>query len=210
VLYLLHGFPGSPYSFIAALQLAQTADTAIASGGLPPFIAVIPPAGFDAHHGAWTGIWEDFVVRSVVPWVDANLPSGHPRTLAGLSSGGYGALDIGLRHPGTFDRLEAWSGYFHPIREGSLLSASASELAAHDPSLLVSREGPLLRSAGVRFFLSAGTTQDRPTVAATVQFAAQLRRLGLQTSVWLGPGGHDSFFWRRQLPAALRFAVAPG
>jgi hypothetical protein len=30
-------------------------------------------------------------------------------------AGGFGAFDIGLRHPALFGRLASWSGYFHPI-----------------------------------------------------------------------------------------------
>src|SRR5690242_5629065 len=108
VVFFLHGFPGSPYQFVDGLRLAETADTEIESGHLPPFVAVVPPAGLDVHHGEWSGVWEDFLVRDVVPWVNAHLPvTGDPagRTLAGLSAGGYGAVDIGLRHPRLFGTL---------------------------------------------------------------------------------------------------------
>jgi enterochelin esterase-like enzyme len=108
VVFFLHGFPGSPYQFVDGLRLAETADTEIESGQLPPFVAVVPPAGLDVHHGEWSGVWEDFLVRDVVPWVNAHLPvTGDPagRTLAGLSAGGYGAVDIGLRHPRLFGTL---------------------------------------------------------------------------------------------------------
>src|SRR5204862_706228 len=63
VVFFLHGFPGSPYQFVDGLRLAETADGGIASGRLQPFVAVVPPAGFDVHHGDWSGIWEDFLVR---------------------------------------------------------------------------------------------------------------------------------------------------
>ncbi len=42
-----------------------------------------------------TGNWEDFVVKDVVNYIDANfrtLPSADSRALIGLSMGGYGAL----------------------------------------------------------------------------------------------------------------------
>ena len=34
------------------------------------------------------------------------------RALVGLSAGGYGAMNIGLRNLATFGAVEAWSGYF--------------------------------------------------------------------------------------------------
>jgi len=119
VAYLLHGMPGGPTSYVYSLHLAERADALIASGRTRPFIAVCPPAG--THHGyysgEWAGVWEDYLVRRVVPWVDTNLPtvaSAAGRVLAGLSAGGFGAVSIGLRHLGVFGVLESWSGYFHP------------------------------------------------------------------------------------------------
>jgi enterochelin esterase-like enzyme len=211
VVYFLHGFPGSPYQFVDGLRLAQVADSAIRSGAVPPFVAVVPPAGFDVHRGDWAGPWEDYLVRDVVPWVDANLPTlaaASERTLAGLSAGGYGAVDIGLRHPRMFGTLEAWSGYFQPLREESLAHADHTSLDAHDPSLLVRQEAPLLRRLGTRFFLSCGTTHDKETAAGTKLFSVELRSLGLAHRLWLAPGGHDGKLWRAQLPAALTYALA--
>jgi enterochelin esterase-like enzyme len=209
VLYLLQGFPGSPYQYVDGIDLPSYADPRIAAGSLPPFIAVIPPAGIDAYHGDWTGVWERYLVHDVVPWADANLPTIPDRSgriLAGLSAGGYGAVDIGLRHPFLFAVLEAWSGYFHPLRAGALVHASQAGLNAHDPSLLARREATLLRRLRTRIFLSCGTTRDRATAAGTKAFSVELRSLHLPHRLWLGPGGHDGRLWRSQLPAALTYA----
>lgn len=211
VVYLLQGFPGSPYQYVDGIDLPSYADPRIAGRSLPPFIAVIPPAGIDAYHGDWTGDWEQYLVRDVVPWADANLPTIADRAgriLAGLSAGGYGAVDIGLRHPLLFSTLEAWSGYFHPLRAGALVHARPAGLRAHDPSLLARREAPLLRRLGTRIFLSSGTTHDRETAAGTRTFSKELRGLKLPHRLWLGPGGHDGRLWRAQLPAALAYALA--
>jgi enterochelin esterase-like enzyme len=112
-------------------------DPLVVAGKLPPFVAVMSPAGLTPRfRGEWTGVWEDYLVRDVVPWVDRHFPAiaaGRGRILAGLSAGGYGAVDIGLRHPGTFGTLEAWSGSFTAPHDGSLAGASGAVLAAHDP-----------------------------------------------------------------------------
>jgi enterochelin esterase-like enzyme len=109
VLYHLHGMRGSPSSFWDSLRLADVADGLIAAGRMPPFVAVMPVAGpvVDPDDGEWVGPWEDFVVRDGVPWADAHLstiPRAQGRALAGLSAGGYGAVDIGLRHPASSGR----------------------------------------------------------------------------------------------------------
>jgi len=211
VAVLLHGFPGSPYSFTDGLQLATVADGLIGWGTVPPFVAVIPRGGPVRYHGEWAGRWEQFVVRDVVPWTEAHLPVARNHRLwmiAGLSSGGYGAVDIGLRHPGLFGTIESWSGYYRPYRDGPLRDASRAQLAAHDPTLLAEREAPLLRSLGTRFFVSCGSTHDLANAVFALAFAAHLRALHLPFDLWLQPGGHDGRFWHEQLPEALRYGLA--
>jgi enterochelin esterase-like enzyme len=211
--YLLQGFRGSPWQFVAGLRIASVADRAITSGAVRPFIAVAPPAGITRRYdGEWAGAWENYLVDDVVPWTDAHLPTLRTtadRVLAGLSAGGFGALDIGLRHPGLFGTLEAWSGYFSPFHDGPFRDAGARDLAEHDPSLLVLREAPALHRLGTRVYLSSGSTHDRWTTGVTVAFARELAALRVPYSLYLAPGGHDGRFWRSQLPEALRFAL-PG
>ena len=99
------------------LGLLDWADGQIAAGTLKPFIAVAPSAA-QRSAGEWAGVWETYLVRGVIPWIDANLPtieSADGRTLAGLSAGGFGAYYIGLRHPELFGRVASWGGYFHPL-----------------------------------------------------------------------------------------------
>src|SRR5579884_2164117 len=131
VVYLLHGMRGAPSSFYAGLHFADVADRLIAAGTVPPFIGVMPVAGptVNPDSGEWAGVWEDFVVRDVVPWIDDHLPtiaSPAGRALAGLCAGGFGAVDIGLLHPGLFGTLESWEGYFAPVyRDGPFVHASS-------------------------------------------------------------------------------------
>lgn len=211
VVYLLQGFRGSPYQYVSGLPLQAVADRLIATQRVTPFIAVIPPAGLTARfNGEWTGAWEDYLVRNVVPWADHHLPLDPGRraqAVAGLSAGGYGAVDIGLRHPRLFGTLESWSGSFAAPHDGSLRHASAAELAAHDPSLLVRREAPLLRALGTRFFLSAGTTHDRAAARYARWFGAELASLRIPYRLVLHPGGHNGRFWSSQLVPALVYAA---
>jgi enterochelin esterase-like enzyme len=204
---LLHGMPGSAYSYLHSLRLARRADELIASGRTPPFVALIPVAGRNGRYdGEWTGPWERDVVESVVPWAEERL-SLDPAALAiaGLSAGGYGAVDIGLRHPGLFATLESWSGYFAAPHDGTLVRLPAAALARYDPVRLAPAEAATLRADGTRFFLSSGTA-DPAAEVATRAFARELTALRLPHELWLGPGGHDDVFWREQLAPALEYA----
>ena len=60
-----------------------------------------------------TGRYEDYVVDEVVPWVRRKYGSG-PTAVLGTSSGGYGAMVLGLRHPEMFSALgtDAGDAYF--------------------------------------------------------------------------------------------------
>lgn len=65
-----------------------------------------------------TGNWEDFMVREVVPYVDANfrtLGSRDSRGILGDFMGGYGAIRFGMTHPEVFGTVYA----LHPVGTGS-------------------------------------------------------------------------------------------
>jgi enterochelin esterase-like enzyme len=213
VVYLLHGLPGSPNEYVFGTQIGQFADQGIAAGRLRPFIAVMPPAGTTAAYGGeWAGQWAKEVVDVVVPWVDSHLPAidtAGGRVIAGLSAGGFGAMDITLRNPGLFGTAESWSGYFDPLRDGPFAHASAPELAANDPVLLARSEAADLRARGLRFFVSTGPVHSAQISPASSQaFAAELRRLGVKVAYRSYPELQGE--WRDQLDAGLTWALGTG
>jgi enterochelin esterase-like enzyme len=214
VIYLLHGMAGNPSSYWDGLQLATVADALITTGATRPFIAVMPVAGptIDPDTGEWAGVWEDYVVHDVVPWIDEHLPTvttPQGRALEGLCAGGYGAVDIGLRHPGIFGTLGSWEGYFAPVfRDGPFVHASRSDLAAHDPTLLVRREAGTLRRERVRFYVSVGGNHADILRVWSLDFARELRTLHLEHELWLLPPADHGHFWRSTVPSALAYAAA--
>jgi enterochelin esterase-like enzyme len=218
VLYLLHGFWGAPSSFVVSLRFADVADSLIRDGTARPFIAVMPPGGLpngskqQRAQSEWAGVWENFVVQDVVPWVDAHLPTiqaARARAIAGVSAGAFGAVDIALRHVGVFDVAESWEGYFHPFPDGPFRTASPATLAAHDPVLLARKEAAAVRSHGLRFFLSTGGSHGSVKRRWTFEFDRELHALGITDRLWAQAAGLPGF-GRNQLPAALKFAEPPG
>ena len=211
VVYLLRGMPRSPSDVPGRHGARDFADATIAAGLVRPFIGVIPAAGTTPHYdGEWAGRWETALVDNVLPWVDATLPTiAAPagRVLAGLSAGGYGAVDIALHHPNLFGAIESWSGYFSPLRDGPFKQAGPAILAADDPTLLVPQEAAKLRADGVRFFVSTGPGHSHwiPN-GASQQFAHELRALGLRTTYRKYASSRGQ--WREQLDAGLEWAFA--
>jgi pimeloyl-ACP methyl ester carboxylesterase len=98
-------------------------DQAIAKKVIPPCIVVA--ADFSTPLGpSWyvnspvTGYWDDFAVKELVPYIDANLrtlPGKSSRAIVGSFLGGYGALRLGLLHPDVFGVVYA----MHPVGTGS-------------------------------------------------------------------------------------------
>jgi enterochelin esterase-like enzyme len=211
VVYLLHGLPGSPNEYVFGTRLGDFADSGITAGTLRPFIAVMPAAGQTSHYdGEWAGPWERELLDVVVPWADSTfstIRSPHGRIVAGLSAGGYGAVDIALRNPTVFGTAESWSGYFTPLRDGPFREATAATLAANDPVALARAEAPTLRAGGMRFFVSTGPYHSHWILPSSTQaFASELRRLGVDVAyrAFLDKQGE----WRAQLDAGLGWALA--
>jgi enterochelin esterase-like enzyme len=212
VVYLLHGMPGSPSEYVNGMQFGTFADEAVAARRARPFIGVIPGGGPDSrYNGEWAGPWERALVDRLVPWVDAHLPtiaSPRGRIVAGLSAGGFGAVNAALRHPGLFGTVESWSGYFVPLRDGPFKHAGKATLAANNPTRLARAEAAELRRRGVRFFLSTGPFHSHWfTPVDTLAFADELRDLGV--NVKLRVFVEEKGEWRNQLAAGLVWAL-PG
>ncbi len=209
VIYLLHGLPGSPSEYVSGTDLLHFADAEINSGAMRPFIAVMPSAGVSHdYRGEWAGAWERYVVDHVVPWSDSHfrtLASPAGRTIAGLSAGGYGAVDIALRNPTLFRTVESWSGYFHPLPDAPFTHASTATLRANDPQLLAAGHARNISRLGMRFFLSTGPTHDhRIPASETIAFARQLERLGVSATLDTVPTQRGQ--WRQQVQHGLQWA----
>jgi enterochelin esterase-like enzyme len=148
--------------------------------------------------------WETFVSRDLVRSVDARyrtIRSGAARALGGLSEGGYGALNIGIHHPGRFRVLESWSGYEHADDVRSIFDRRKDLLRWNSPALTVTARAAALRShrTFIWFYTGTGDTMRRQNVA----FAATLDRLGIAHRFVQFRGGHDWALWRAQAADAL-------
>lgn len=94
-------------------------DQAIASGVIDKFILVsvdmTTPLGSSWYvNSPVTGNWEDFMVKELVPYIDANFktfPNRDSRGISGDFMGGYGAIRFGMRHPDVFASVYA----LHPV-----------------------------------------------------------------------------------------------
>lgn len=120
--YLLTGFAGrgtfllNDSAFDETIQ--ERLDRLIAAGQIRPMIVVMPD-GFTRYGGSQylnssaTGRYEDHLVDELVPHIDHTFRTrAEPgfRAVAGKSSGGFGALMLGMRHPDLFGAVACHSG----------------------------------------------------------------------------------------------------
>jgi enterochelin esterase family protein len=122
VIYFLTGFTGKGTMLMNVMPWGETIkerlDRLIKSRKLVDSIVVMPDC-FTAWGGSQylnsvaTGQYEDHVSRELVRYMDTHyrtIPKPDARAIIGKSSGGYGALVMGMRHPDVFGVVACHSG----------------------------------------------------------------------------------------------------
>jgi len=110
VVYFLNYFFEDQREPFASHGAKELPDKAIRQGTIGDVIVVsadfTTPAGSSWYvNSPVTGNWEDFMVRELVPHIDAQfrtLATRDSRGIVGDGPGGYGAIRFGMRHPEIF------------------------------------------------------------------------------------------------------------
>jgi S-formylglutathione hydrolase FrmB len=120
VVYYLPGFTDSS---MLGFSLPGDADKLVRSGAIRELIIVVAN-GANQVGGSFyvnspvTGRWEDFIVDDVVSYIDSHyrtVAQASARAISGHSMGGFGALNIAMRHPDVFSVVYSLSpGLFDP------------------------------------------------------------------------------------------------
>lgn len=98
--------------------LAERMDNLIARGSVAEMIVVMPDCftrlgGSQYINSPAVGRYEDYLIEEIVPFVDSRFRTraeSKSRAVMGKSSGGYGALVQGMRHPELFGLVASHSG----------------------------------------------------------------------------------------------------
>jgi len=119
VIYMLTGFTGFGEMLIQrgawSESLPERLDRLIRTRKMGEAIVVMPDCftrlgGSQYLNSSATGRYEDHVIRELVPHIDRRYPTTGRRAVVGKSSGGYGAMILGMRHPKVFHALACHSG----------------------------------------------------------------------------------------------------
>ncbi|MBK82178.1 MAG: enterochelin esterase [Gammaproteobacteria bacterium] len=125
VLYDLTGYTGSGWAHTAWKNFEENVPERLArllhERRMPACVVVFPDCftalgGNQYVNSSAIGDYADYLVRELVPFVDAELDTGGERDRRGCfgkSSGGYGAIIHGMRHARTWGAVASHSGDAH-------------------------------------------------------------------------------------------------
>jgi enterochelin esterase-like enzyme len=212
VIYFLHGLPALPTSYETVAFVAR----AVAATGRRAI--VVAPQGArqpegDAEYLNWsaTSDWPMAIARDLPTCIDSRfrtIANRNGRALAGLSAGGFGAFNIGLRNLATFAVVESWSGYFAATDPSGLQILNLGSKAANRKARV--RRGRRLSGAVAQqptfigFFVGR---QDTRFLTANIRLDATFTAKGIPHVFELYAGGHGEAFWTKQAPLWLGLAL---
>jgi enterochelin esterase-like enzyme len=213
VVYLFHGSPGVQKDWFHGGRADRTGQR-LAAEGLP-VIEVAPRMshGWLDDSECVDGIHEPVethLVRDVIPTVDTSLrtiSSRRGRIFAGMSAGGYCALNLGLRHRDLTATILDLSGLTEPTHSGGLGALFGSpdtpQARQNNPGLYAHA---LSSVPPMRLWLDSGSS-DHQVIAQLNRLAVDLRANHLTVQQRTRPGGHTYSVWRAALADSLRWAL---
>jgi len=212
VIYFLHGLPAGPDTYKANGFVAA----ALAQANLRAIVVAAQGAravNSDREYLDWSGAenWPRAVSHDLPSCIDHGyhtIANRFGRALIGVSAGGYGALNIGLRNLHAFAAVESWSGYFVATdpNGGHILELGSTEA---DDNAIVPRGGPLAKQLAVwpsmiGFYVGR---QDALFLPMNEQFDQTLKQSSIAHTFRIYGGGHSGVLWRAQAPAWLGMAL---
>jgi S-formylglutathione hydrolase FrmB len=260
VLYYLHGLGGNETNWIKNGKLDATADqqaldaiVVMPDGDDGFYIDSPSKVDYDQCMKSGAGLfmpdeprdttcvrarnYETYIIKDVVGWVDGHyrtLARRDARAIAGLSMGGFGAMELALRHQDMFAAAASHSGAIallyggpRPFAPGKttlqtdvahwgagagaigtwirgLFGADIATWKAYDVVELAAKLPP----GKLALYFDCGT-EDNFALQDNVQYVHEaLTAKHVEHEFFLGPGVHDFAFWAARLPHSLAFLRA--
>lgn len=215
VIYFLHGLPATPQTY------TQNGFVAAALAAAHLQAIVVAPQGTrgsgtlaDREYLDWspTENWPRAISHDLTQCVDRRfhtVPARRGRVLVGLSAGGYGAFNVGLRNLGSFAAVESWSGYFaatdpsgyHLMRFASADARQAATVPAGRSLARQLAHTPAL----IAFYVGR---DDSRFAQDNRSFDATLSRSGIPHVYRSYAGAHSMSLWHAQAPGWLGMALS--
>jgi len=211
VVYLLHGGGGDFREWSNDSDVAQFAERGL---------ILVMPEGNSSYYTNSAGQpqdrYEDYIVSDLISDVESKFPAAAGRSnraIVGVSMGGFGAVNLAIRHPGLFAFAGGLSSAIDVPRRAftikrlqqsrhfeSIFGPSGSPTRRdNDPFVLLTRARP---EAAPYFFLTCG--EQEGLLPANRELAALLGQRHFRYEFHSVPGGHNWNQWNAWLPQMFR------
>lgn len=205
--FLLHGLSDDHTIWMRRTSIERYVE------GLP-LVVVMPDGGRGWYTNAVDGpAHEDDLIEDVIGLIDRTFPvraERAGRAIGGLSMGGYGALKLGLNHPGMFASITSHSGVVGCCRDRAASHRLSPEFhrifgpdpagGPEDPFALVTTIEPASLPA---LRLDCGVEDELITQNRT--FHQHLNQHQIVHEYEEFPGGHDWSYWDEHVREAVAF-----
>jgi S-formylglutathione hydrolase FrmB len=178
--------------------------------------------------------YETYIIKDLIGHVDATyrtIAKREARAIAGLSMGGFGALQLSMRHPDLFSAaashsgvdsliymgpfpykpgkvelmtdVKQWGGQFVEINRWmrGLLGDNVAHWREYDPTTLVDK----LQPGTLALYLDCGTEDGFALNNGATWLHDLLLAKKIDHAFYTGPGQHDFSFWKARVPKSLEF-----
>ena len=204
VLYLLHGYTGHYNSFEAHSNLTRYLEHYQ--------LIVVSIEGENSWYiNTAKEKWEDYFLHDVIRDAQERfrINGGDARAIAGISMGGYAAINIALKNPGLFFFSGSLSGPLDAPRNpefdqfpgfDDVFGPAGSKLhTENDPFLMAEKAEPQHTSF---IFMTCGTEDD--DIDSMHKFSDLLRKKHIAYEMVEAPGEHEWTYWEFAIPQMLR------
>ncbi len=212
-LYLLHGKGGDETDWLEQGDAQKTLDTAIENGAIEPLIVIFPDGnGSKTHHTQYINsadgseLNEDLIYKDLVHLIDTKYRTKEDskfRAIGGNSAGGFGALNIGLKHQDVFGEIMSFSGYGHLLTYSSpsLIQGSQKVIASNSPLTYLSS----IKQHAVSIWMTIGKSDSSAFIEDHIQLEKALDKVHIENTITFVDGAHDWNFWTSYLPEGLEW-----
>lgn len=227
ILYMLHGLGDDDSGWIQFGEIAFYADKAIASGTTSPMVIIMPDGlrSFYVNSADGKTKYQDYFLKELMPAVE-NIyrirKSQRFRAIAGLSMGGYGALNYAIKRPDLFCAAAPLSAAVFTDDEIQNLDDNAyADLAANiygsglkaknrinannqQNSILKMIElTPTDSLKKVSWFFDCGDSDF--LINGNMAIHAAFKNKGVNHDFKIRSGAHNWHYWRTAMPDVLKF-----
>lgn len=229
VVYLLHGLGDDETSWLEYGQISQYADKSVESDETVPMIFIMPEAFRTYYVNDYKGsfLYQDMFVKELVPYIDSlfrTKADRQHRALMGYSMGGFGALNLHLKHPDVFgsavplsisvrtdeqyitEEASGWDDQWGRLfgEPGLKGKDRITDYYKQNSPFYIFSQMPASEIEQLNIYIDNGD-KEQTLCRSNEELHILMRNLNIPHEFRVRDGGHSFQYWCSGLPNALRF-----